>query len=523
MTDPLLDRNTDDSVYSSEVVFFKQAEGTFKNGPVSKRSLYDDLKTDMQATLTEPVPHSHKELEESFALLPEDLSGEEGEGHGHNTGDEKDGIFASSLNIANTCLGAGILALAYVMKEFGILLSLMIFILSYALCVFSCFLLLKAKNLSGHSKYSTIGVYSVGRLAEKLIKIMVIINNTGLCIVYLVLFGKTAHNVLSTVFSSPEEASSSFSPKLLIPIVALIMLPLAFAKKMARLKIVSLIAVSGISVFCILTFYIFIKKWIEGSLPGGINFLPSSDFSLVRGITCVPTVFLAFTFQFNFFPVYKSLKDANDLRMRKVTLLSLTMVLSFYILVALCGYLSYGPAITSEGLIDSFSANDLGSALYLILMFAFLLSSTLSFPLMFFGARNNIWSVILSISKRMKKDWRIREKIKETHLTKEEIVKTLPKTTVTISWQVYAAYVVSLYILLVAAAVFANGIGSLLGIVGAIAANAISYIFPALFYVMLTKRKHQKWWYISWFMLVFGIICGIISFILHIVGFINKE
>ena len=488
-----------------------------------RSSLADDLKSDVVATLIEPVPIENRPLRESVEILPEDLSGEEGEGHGHNSGDEKDGIFASSLNIANTCLGAGILELAYVMREFGIIISLVIFGFSYMLCVFSCFILLKAKNLSGHSKYSTIGVASVGRVAEKLIKVMVIINNTGLCIVYLVLFGKTAHNVLHTVFDSTEETHLAISPKVLIPTVALIMLPLAFAKKMSRLKFVSAIAVSGITVFCVLTFYIFIKKWVQGTLPGGVSLLPSSDFSFIRGLSCVPTVFLAFTFQFNFFPVYKSLKDANDVRMRKVTLLSLAMVLGFYVLVALCGYMSYGSAITNEGLIDSFSVQDLSVPLYLILMTSFLLSSTLSFPLMFFGARNNIWSVILSISKRIKKEGKIREMKRETDLSEEEIVKSLPKTTIVVSWKVHGAYVLILYALFVAAAVFANGIGSILGIVGAIAANAISYIFPALFYIKLTQRKTQKWWKIAWFMLVFGIICGIISVSFSIIGFVNRH
>ena len=507
---------------NSDINYTQDIDTAETGKSVVKRSLADDIKANMTATLVEPVPIDERTLQESVELLPEDLSGEEGEGHGHNTGDEKSGIFASSLNIANTCLGAGILELAYVMKEFGIVLSLLIFVFSYVLSVFSCFLLLKAKNLSGHSKYSTIGVSSVGKLAERLIKIMVIINNTGLCIVYLVLFGKTSHNVLHTVFSSTQETDVAISAKVLIPTVALLMLPLSFAKKMSRLKIVSAIAISGITVFCVLTFYIFIKKWAGGSLPGNINFLPSGDFSFVRGLSCVPTVFLAFTFQFNFFPVYKSLNDASDARMRKVTLTSLSMVLGFYILVALCGYISYGSSITNEGLIDCFTVKDLSAPLYLILMTSFLLSSTLSFPLMFFGARNNIWSVILSISKRVKKEWRIREIQRENQMPTEEIVKTLPKTTVVISWKVYGAYVIALYILIILAAVFATGIGSILGIVGAIAANAISYIFPSMFYIALTRRKRQKWWYVAWFMLVFGIVCGVISFTLSIVGFINK-
>ena len=489
-----------------------------------KASLFEDIRSNLENTLIEPVPLPKKELRESVALLPDELSGEEGEGHGHNSGSLKSNVFISSLNIANTCLGAGILELAYVMKEFGVLLSFVIFIISYLLCVCSCFLLLKAKNLSGHSKYSTIGVSAIGRHGEKVIKFMVIVNNFGLCIVYLILFGRTCHNILHIIFSSTPEGAFLISPKFLIPIVALIMLPLTFAKKMARLKIVSVIAVSAITLFSILTIVTFIRKWSSGTLPGGINILPSKDFSTVNALSCVPTVFLAFTFQFNFFPVYKSLSDANDTRMRKVTMISLSMVLGFYMLVALCGYLSYGDKITNNGLIDNFTPEDLTTPIYLILMTCFLCSSTLCFPMMFFGARNNIWSVVLGITKYFNKKWKSSqvENGGSEENTEPILSPAVSKTSVIISWKYYCGYVLILYVLVVLSAMYATGIGSILNIVGAVAANAISYVFPSLFYVMLTKNKHQKWWYISWFMLIFGIICGGISLVMEIISFTQK-
>ena len=499
------------SLETSNMPYSRSLGGATQSDIRKRSSIIDDITSNIEVTLIEPEPIPMRDLRESLQILPDDLSGEEGEGHGHNSGDVKTQIFTSSLNIANTCLGAGILELAYIMKQFGVVLALVIFLGSYLLGLSSCYLLLKAKNLSGHSKYSTIGVFAMGRIGERLIKFMVIVNNVGLCLVYLIIFGDTGNKILLELIPAAR-GKFYISQKFLIFVVAVVMMPLGFAKTMNRLKSASMVGVSALTLFSIITIYNFFRKLVHNDIADTIDVLPSAEFSAIDALSGLPTVFLAFTFQFNFFPVFKSLDNATDARMRSVSNLSMTLVLSFYIVNALAGYLSYGSAVTSKGLINNFKPEDLGKPLYLILMSAFLVSSTLSFPMMFFGARNNIWAVILSVAKRVKKDWRIRKIRRETNLPNDKIIQNLPKTRVRISWKVYSVYVVILYFLMIAAAIFATEIGKILNIVGAVAANAISYIFPAIFYVKLTKKTQQKWWRISWFMLIFGCISGVICF-----------
>ena len=63
------------------------------------------------------------------------------------------------MTIMKTVVGVGILGLPNVIRNMGWAVGLAIFILTSFLNQFSCRLLLKVKNLSHHSNYSTIGLY----------------------------------------------------------------------------------------------------------------------------------------------------------------------------------------------------------------------------------------------------------------------------------------------------------------------------------------------------------------------------
>lgn len=58
-----------------------------------------------------------------------------------------------------TIVGAGILSLPYTISKLGYILGVFIFIIVIAIIQFNTWMLLKAKNLSKHSNYSTISYY----------------------------------------------------------------------------------------------------------------------------------------------------------------------------------------------------------------------------------------------------------------------------------------------------------------------------------------------------------------------------
>lgn len=81
-----------------------------------------------------------------------------------------------------TVIGVGVLGLPYAVSQLGWALSLIVFFVTMLLTQYSCILLLKVKNLSHHSNYSTIG-YNIfhSKVFQGLMYFLVLFNNIGIC------------------------------------------------------------------------------------------------------------------------------------------------------------------------------------------------------------------------------------------------------------------------------------------------------------------------------------------------------
>ncbi len=96
-----------------------------------------------------------------------------------------------------TVIGAGILSLPLTVSRLGYLLSLIVIVIAIAAIQFSCVLLLKAKNLSKHSNYSSIAYYIFRtKLAKAVCSLMILLNNTGICIAELLIIKGAVGKIL---------------------------------------------------------------------------------------------------------------------------------------------------------------------------------------------------------------------------------------------------------------------------------------------------------------------------------------
>lgn len=101
-----------------------------------------------------------------------------------------------------TVIGAGILSLPLTVSRLGYAFSLVIFALVIASDQFTCVLLLKAKNLSKHSNYTSI-IYHIFRnkFVQGACSFMILINNIGICIAELTLFKGAIRKIFSQYVS----------------------------------------------------------------------------------------------------------------------------------------------------------------------------------------------------------------------------------------------------------------------------------------------------------------------------------
>jgi amino acid permease len=57
--------------------------------------------------------------------------------------------------------------------------------------------LIKAKNISGHSNYTTIAKVKMGQKAKIIMSLTVILSNVGVCMAELIVFGDTFRNIVN--------------------------------------------------------------------------------------------------------------------------------------------------------------------------------------------------------------------------------------------------------------------------------------------------------------------------------------
>lgn len=86
------------------------------------------------------------------------------------------------MTIMKTIIGAGVLSLPFTISKLGYVLAIIIFVCVMALSYFSTTLLVKAKNLTKHSNFSTI-FFSLhkNKLVKSLGNIFIVLKNVGLC------------------------------------------------------------------------------------------------------------------------------------------------------------------------------------------------------------------------------------------------------------------------------------------------------------------------------------------------------
>jgi amino acid permease len=131
------------------------------------------------------------------------------------------------------------------------------------------------------------------------------------------------------------------------------------------------------------------RDWV---LDEELNAFPT-DWLKVAAVT--PNIMLALAYHMNFFPIYKGklfvilgLKNSCDEKMSKASLTGLLTVAFFYIITGNIGYALYGSKVQANFLLN-LESEDINHILYFGMNGGFLISVFFSFPVMFFGARNN--------------------------------------------------------------------------------------------------------------------------------------
>lgn len=137
--------------------------------------------------------------------------------------------------------------------------------------------------------------------------------------------------------------------------------------------------------------------------------------------------------------------------------------------------------------------DDLNDVLFWGMNGGFLLSVFFSFPVMFFGARNNFVALLQMFLNRNKykrvKVEKFNDSIAEISSYIENGTKEEKRKKAKILFYLYSLLVFGV---IIGIAISVDDIEVVFNFVGAIASNAIGAIFPCMFYYLLVKYKRKK-------------------------------
>lgn len=91
-------------------------------------------------------------------------------------------FFQTVLTIMKTVIGPGVLSLPFTISKFGYIFAIILFVTVMTLSYFSTTLLIRVKNLSKHSNFSTIFYYlHKNKLVKGFGPFIVVLRNIGIC------------------------------------------------------------------------------------------------------------------------------------------------------------------------------------------------------------------------------------------------------------------------------------------------------------------------------------------------------
>lgn len=162
--------------------------------------------------------------------------------------------------------------------------------------------------------------------------------------------------ILEFTKDTVEELPFYLKRQLWVVAIGIVLFPLLIVKSIEKLRFVSLIAILSITTFTVLVIYNFFR--VEG-VATGFSFLIPEDFEIKNALAALPTILLAYNWQFNLFPVYKCLERTSDKRMNMTIFIGYTMASVLYVTVGILGYATYGSTIKTNYLL-SIKSKDVG-------------------------------------------------------------------------------------------------------------------------------------------------------------------
>jgi len=447
---------------------------------------------------------------------------------------EKAGIFSSFVNLANTVMGTGVLALPMAVRQAGMVPGMSFLLLGAVLAGISLYMLgASALKTGDKQSFTTLG--DLIRPGFSIVaEICVILNSLGAAIGYLI--------VASTSF----QISFGGSRQLWVLVGTAFAAPLALLRKMDALRFTSALAVAVLVLLGVMVILFYSDAFALVDPCGDVSDCHGTVEAVGSPFLAILSSFVvftnAFTCQQSLLPILAELADPSPRRLVLLITMSLALAMPLYAVFSVFGYLTYGDNVKSN-LLDNYPNNGLTVAARIGIAIVVITS----FPLQAFATRKsfvNIYRTARALWCAPKDGDSMPAGQEEAAQPKKAVPKEARPSVPETSWaneiptpapgagwcerfralivddMLELAVVVCIVGLSFGVAMVVDDLGIIVSITGATGAASITFIFPGLFYMKFMAA--EGWTCLrgaSLALLLFGVIIIPTSLVLTSLGY----
>lgn len=407
---------------------------------------------------------------------------------------------SSVINLLNTIVGAGVLAMPLAMSHMGIVLGIIVILWAGVTAAFGLYLQTRCAAYleRGSSSFFALSQITYPNAAI-IFDAAIAIKCFGVGVSYLIIIGDLMPGVVLGFTSEEGLAHFLLDRHFWVTAFMLVCIPLSYLRRLDSLKYTSIVALISISYLVVLVVYHFCA---QDTLPDNQYTTPLRIFtwkSPVAALSALPVIVFAYTCHQNMFSVLNEIADNSHFRTTSVVGSSIGTAASIYVLVAITGYLSFGNDVGGNIVAQyapSASATIGRAAIVVLVMF--------SYPLQVHPCRASVdavlkWRPSASFKQRLSRSATPSNSSLGVPSSSPPgdtpLLPTGKKRKIELSETRFAIITTVIIILSYIVAMTVSSLEAVLAYVGSTGSTSISFILPGLFYYKISSPDnplHQK-------------------------------
>ncbi|POR30883.1 Uncharacterized protein TPAR_08890 [Tolypocladium paradoxum] len=401
------------------------------------------------------------------------------EGHGGQAS-----TISSIVNLLNTIIGAGTLAMPSVMSHMGIMLGVVLVLWSGVTAAFGLYLQSKCARYLDRGSSSFFALSQITYPGASVIfDLAIAIKCFGVGVSYMIIIGDLMPGVMLGFHNRAAEIPYLVDRYFWITAFMLLVIPLSFLRRLDSLKYTSVVALVSIGYLIVLVVYHFAAD--PHADPKDIRVIQWAG--AVETLSALPVVVFAYTCHQNMFSILNEIKDNSPPRIVGVVASSIGSAACIYVLVAITGYITFGNAIVGNivSMYPTGVASTIGKAAIVVLVL-------FSVPLQVHPCRASLDAVL---------KWRPNRSSSSTGRPGSPLLNpsAAPRgdhgNTTPMSDTRFALLTTVILTLAYITALSVSSLDRVLAFVGSTGSTSISFILPGLFYYKISDPEsihHQR-------------------------------